>query len=615
VARRGAGAAVVVTVLLAALLLGPALGQAPLDDPGEGQHAEIAREMLGGSWIALRLNGVRYFDKPPLLYWLTATSFTLFGLDEWAARLAPLLGALLAVAGTALLGARLLGPAAGLLAGAALLSCALFAAFARYVRPETLFVAAIQWGFTGLLLDIQMRGPGNGPRTPPAADNRDGPRTPSAADNRDGSRSPSTADHRGWAILGCVALGVAALAKDPLGMLGPLVAVAVATMLAGRFRPVRGWLPALGLGLLLLIGLGWYAVAAATEPSFLWYTVVDNHLLNVARMRVFPDEDVPLSALEFVVAAGFGAFPWILAAAAAGMALIRTRAWRDPAELPWVALALWAAGVLVFFTLSPFKLPHYGLPAYPAVALLAARAWRDAAARPRGLIGLHLVLFGLLGAGFGWAAVSDGRDFTASVFGVSDVYSRKEAALGQASPYPPWSIMQPMLVQASVVMLAGAAGLGWAAARRSARAGAAVVAVVMLLLVPLVGRSLAATSSVRTVAGMAAEIRARLVPGDVLVLEGPIENAAAVELYSGRRPVLLDGTRSVLGIGATFPDATASFWSAAAFREAWASSRPPYLLTGREAGRSIVSSLPPGSVQLLVAHNGRWLYRRAGAGE
>jgi 4-amino-4-deoxy-L-arabinose transferase-like glycosyltransferase len=624
-ARRGAGAAVAISVLLAALLLVPGLGRAPFDDPGEGQHAEIAREMLGGSWIALRLNGVRYFDKPPLLYWLTAASFMIFGLDEGPARLAPLLGALLAVAGTTLLGTRLLGPSGGLLAGAALLSCALFAAFARYVRPETLFVAGIQWGFTGLLWNaanpvvrqwgragapVVRRGSAGAPvvRQWGSAGAISGPPQMNNA-----GPEPVAPDHRAWAIVGCAALGVAALAKDPLGMLGPLAAVAAALMLAGR--PVRGWLPTLGVGLLLLIGLGWYAVASATEPAFLWYTVVDNHVLNVARMRVFPDEDVPLSALEFVVAAGFGAFPWILAAAAAAAALIRARAWRDPAELPWMALALWAVGVLALFTLSPFKLPHYGLPAYPAVALLAARAWHDAAARPRGLIAVHLALFAVLGAGLAWAAAGDGRDFMATVFGVTDVYSRKEAALGQAAPYPSWSTMQPMLVEASVVLLAGAAGLAWAAARRSARAGAAVVAVAMLLLVPLVGRSLAATSAGRTVAGIAAEIRARLAPDDVLVVEGPIENAAAVELYSGHRPVLLDGTRSVLGIGSTFPDAAASFWSAEAFRAAWASPRPPYLLTGREAGRSIVSSLPPGSVRLLVAHNGRWLYRRAAAGE
>jgi 4-amino-4-deoxy-L-arabinose transferase-like glycosyltransferase len=589
-ALRGAAVAVVVMVGLAAVLLGPGLGEAPLDDPGEGQHAEIAREMLGGSWLVLRLNGVRYFDKPPLLYWMTAASFALFGPGEGPARLAPLLGALLAVAATTLLGVRLLGPPGGLLAGAALLSCALFAAFARYLRPETLFVGAIQWGFTGLLLHL--RGPRNGPRTPPAADIR------GVGNSR-------------WAVLGCAALGVAALAKDPLGLLGPLAVVAAALAGGGRLRPIGAWLTPLGGSLLLVIGFGWYAVVAATEPSFLWYTVVDNHLLNVARMRVFPDEDVPLSALEFLTAAAFGAFPWILAAAAAVAALLRRRAWRDPAELPWVALAVWAVGVLALFTLSPFKLPHYGLPVYPALALLAARAWRDAAARPRGLIVAHLALFTLAGAGLAWAASGDGRAFTTAVYGISDVFSRKEAAWGQASPYPAWSALQPLLLRSSVLLLAGGAALAVAAARRSARAGAAAVAAAMLLLVPVVTGGLAITSRARTVAGMAAEIRARLGPRDALVLEGPIENAGAVEFYSGHRPALLDSGRSVLGIGSTFGDAAPWLWSTARFAQAWSSARPPYLLTTRAPAHSIVASLPPGSVRLLLTHNGRWLYGHA----
>ena len=112
---------------------------------------------------------------------------------------------------------------------------------------------------------------------------------------------------------------------------------------------------------------------------------------------------------------------------------------------------------------------------------------------------------------------------------------------------------------------------------------------------------------------MAAEIRARLGPGDLLVLEGPIENAGAVEFYSGHRPVLLDAQRSVLGIGATFADAAGTFWSAPRFAEAWASARPPYLLTTREPAQSVVASLPPRSARLLFAHNGRWLYGRAPA--
>jgi 4-amino-4-deoxy-L-arabinose transferase-like glycosyltransferase len=586
--RGGAGIAVLLVVALAALLLAPGLGRAPFDDPGEGQHAEIARELLGGSWLTLRLNGVRYFDKPPLLYWLTAASFQLFGLTEGAARLAPLLGALLAVAGTALLGVRLLGPGWGALGGLALLSCALFAAFARYVRPESLFVAGIAWGFTGLLVHLRRLGDDSG------------------TDGRFGAV---------WPVVGCLGLGVAALAKDPLGLLGPLVAIVIAAGLAGRLRPVRGWLPPLGLALMVVVGLGWYVVAAVTEPAFLWYTVVDNHVLNVARMRQFPDEDVPLSALEFLTAAGFGAFPWILAAAVAMGALVRGRAWRDPAELPWVALAVWAVGLLLFFTVSPFKLPHYGLPAYPALALLAARGWRDVAPRPRGLIAAHLVLFTLAGAGCAWAATGDGRAFTEAVFGVSDVYSRKEAAVGQASPYPAWSSLQPLVAWAAAVLLAGAAVLAAAAARRSARLGAGAVAAMMLLLVPVVAIGLAVTSSARAVTVMAAEIRARLGPGDLLVLEGPIENAGAVEFYSGHRPVLLDAARSVLGIGATFADAAGTFWSTPRFAEAWASARPPYLLTTREPARSIVASLPPRSARLLFAHNGRWLYGRAPAGD
>jgi hypothetical protein len=410
-----------------------------------------------------------------------------------------------------------------------------------------------------------------------------------------------------------VALGVAALAKDLLGMVGPLAAVATARWLGGRVRPVRAWLPATGVVLMLALGVGWYAVVAAAEPSFLWYTVVDNHVLNVARMRVFPDEDVPLSALEFLAAAGFGAFPWVLAAGVAVVALGRRRAWRDPAEAPWVALAFWAVGVLGLFTLSPFKLPHYGLPAYPALALLAARGWREAGPRPRGLIAAHLVLFLLLGAGLGWAGSSDGRAFTTAVFGITDVYSRKEAAWGQASPYPPWSAIQPLLVRASILLLAGAAGLALAAARRSARAAAAVVAAVVLLTVPLVADGLAATSAARAVAGMAREIRDRLSADDVLVLEGPIENAGAVELYSGHRPALLDGRRSVLGIGATFADAADTFWSPARFTAAWAGVKPPYLLTTRAPAQSIVAQLPPDSVRLLVVQNGRWLYGRAPA--
>jgi 4-amino-4-deoxy-L-arabinose transferase-like glycosyltransferase len=566
-------AAAATAAILAVLLLLPGLGHAPFDDPGEGQHVEIAREAwLSGDWLTLRLNGVRYFDKPPLLYWMVASGLGLGGAGEWGARLAPLAGAVLAVAGTACLGSFLLGPAAGLVAGAALLSSGLFAFYGRYVRPETLFLAAIQWGLTGLLLGWRERS-------------------------------------RAWAIVGCAALGLAALVKDPLGLVGPVAAVALALGLARAARPVSRWLPLTGVVLLLAIGLAWYAAAALTNPGFAWYTVVDNHVLNAARLRRFPDEDVPLSALEFMGVAMAGALPWTIAAAAMTIALWRRRAWRDAGEAPWMALALWGWGVVALFAALPFRLPHYGMPAYAAMALLAARYWQEARAAPRRACALHLALLVPLAALLAWAALGDGPAFADLVFGVSDVHTRKLSAAGQAATPVAWAALRPLAGAAALACAAGSLGLAVAFWRRNARLGLAAVLVCMFALVPLVGAAGGRVASANAVKVLAGEVAREARPSDVVVHEGPIEASAALELYSGRRPVLLDATRSVLGMGATFPDSAGMFWDRDRFSRAWLGGCPLILVTPRPPARSAVAGLPRDRVRLVLAHNGRWLYR------
>ena len=509
---------------------------------------------------------MRYLDKPPLLYGLAAAGFGLWGPSEAVARLGPLLGAVAAVAGTALLGARLLGPAGGLAAGAALLGSALFAAFGRYVRPETLFVAAIQWGFAGLLL--------------------------SSARSR---------------ALGGAALGLAALAKDPLGLVGPLGAVALARALGGRLRPVRAWLPPGALALAGLIGLGWYALASLATPGFAWYTVVDNHLLNAARARQFPDEDVPLSGLEFLAVSLLGAFPWAIGAGGAALDLVRRRAWREPGETAWVALGLWAVGVIALFALLPFKLPHYGLPAYPAMALLAARWWMDPA-RGRGAIAAHALAFAVVAAACAAAAASDGRAFTGAVFSAADVATRKEAAAGAVAPLIAWADLQPVVARTAVAFAVGAAGLAVAAARRSPALGLAAALATMLASVPAVAAGLGQVAAGRAVRVMAAEVAARAGPGVLVLHEGPIEQSGALEFYSGRRPVLVDATRSVLGFGARFPDAAEAFWDRERLAREWRSGRSLLLVTPRPPGRSAVDALPRERVRLLLAHNGRRLF-------
>ena len=89
------------------------LGSRGLNEPDEGRYANVAMAMGkgGGSWWEPRLSGYGHYDKPPLVYWVTALGFRAFGLNEWAARLPSLLGAVLALAGLGWTAYRLHGAA------------------------------------------------------------------------------------------------------------------------------------------------------------------------------------------------------------------------------------------------------------------------------------------------------------------------------------------------------------------------------------------------------------------------------------------------------------------------------------------------------------------------
>ena len=81
-----------VKVFLAAALLGLAwfvgLGHRDLFQTDEGRYAEIPREMLAtGDWVTPRLDGLKYFEKPPLQYWATAAAYTVFGESNATSRL------------------------------------------------------------------------------------------------------------------------------------------------------------------------------------------------------------------------------------------------------------------------------------------------------------------------------------------------------------------------------------------------------------------------------------------------------------------------------------------------------------------------------------------------
>ena len=89
----------VIALVVVGVVYFAGLGRAPFFDPSEGFHAQIARTMAeGGDWVTPHVNGVRYFDKPPLLYWLMAGTFRFVAAGEAAARFWPAAAALGVVA-------------------------------------------------------------------------------------------------------------------------------------------------------------------------------------------------------------------------------------------------------------------------------------------------------------------------------------------------------------------------------------------------------------------------------------------------------------------------------------------------------------------------------------
>jgi len=127
------------------------LGYRHLIKPDEGRYAEIPREMIAsGDWLTPRIDGYKYFEKPPLQYWATAASFSAFGLNEWAARLWPGLTGFLGVLLVFWAGNRLFGPPAGLFGAAVTASSALYVIIGHLLTLDmalSFFMSAAVFGF------------------------------------------------------------------------------------------------------------------------------------------------------------------------------------------------------------------------------------------------------------------------------------------------------------------------------------------------------------------------------------------------------------------------------------------------------------------------------------
>jgi 4-amino-4-deoxy-L-arabinose transferase-like glycosyltransferase len=426
------------------------LGGPSLWDLDEGRNATAAMEMReSGDWIVPHFNGKLRSHKPALLYWLQATAYGLFGVNEFAARLPSALAAMLTVLLVYELGRRLFNPSTGLLAGLVLASSTLFCAAAHFANPDALLLSCTTATLLLIWIGITQKG-----------------RWPLA--------------------MAGVMTGLAVLAKGPVGFVGPAAVTAAFVIAFGRWRLLLDrvwWLTGL---MCAVVALPWYIlVTIDTRMEFL-YEFFGTHNFERAITSMEAHSGPPW---YYVVVLVIGLVPWSVflggalwygAWSAVRNPWLRVRAtWSracdDETEHSPDAyrfLGCWIVVYLAAFTLAATKLPNYILPALPPLALLIARIldrWR------RGVV---VFPSWMMPAGLGALALIGGVTIVA--FGLAGGMIEVKAMHGRS--WPGVETWAPL----GLVLIAGAA-IGTRCWWRGQRTGfvVAMVTTALAFLIPL----------------------------------------------------------------------------------------------------------------------------------
>ena len=303
----------------------------------EGRYSEIPRYMVvSGDWLTPRLNGIKYFEKPPLQYWATAVAYETFGMHQWTARLWPALTGFLGILAVFYAGRRLFGTECGLYA-ALVLGGSLFYALTAHVNTLDMGLTFFLGG--GLLAMLI------------------------AFDARTAPKSSRRWMHLAWAAFAC-----ATLSKGLIGIVLP-GAVVVLYMLWKRDWALRHRLHVITGGLLfLLITAPWFVTVSVVNPEFPWFFFVHEHLQRYT--TTIHHRYQPWYYFVPVVAAGI--LPWTVTLFDALFHVRQPSATGNNNFDHRLFLLLWSGFIFVFFSLSDSKLVSYILPIFPALALLIA---------------------------------------------------------------------------------------------------------------------------------------------------------------------------------------------------------------------------------------------------
>ncbi|MEM1366734.1 MAG: glycosyltransferase family 39 protein [Cyanobacteria bacterium P01_H01_bin.15] len=352
-----------------------------LYEPHEGHFAGVAYEMLlRQDWVTPALNGVPYLNKPPFVYWLIATSYRLFGVSEWSARLPIGMSAWWAGLIVWQWSRQLWNRHAGRYATLSLTFTAGWLIFARQLLIDVVLGALLITAYYALWQTL---------------------------------RSTQTRPQP-WRILFFCLLGLTFLTK---GLLGPVVLTLMIGCAWWELRSQKSrdfWFrlkPIQGIFVTLAVLLPWSWAIAQAQPGFWKYFWFNEHWQRLFDQRWPPDyvvSQVNIWGYLGITAAWF--LPWTFLL----WPIFRQVHWHWQSQTSSqskpefsdrkLALTLLTVGtvlpVLLFLPVSA-RLLYYSLLALPPLAILTGGWWSEAQSELKpwgtcyGLAGLFILALGV----------------------------------------------------------------------------------------------------------------------------------------------------------------------------------------------------------------------------
>ena len=545
------------------------LSRPALLDDADTVHAEAAKEMLQRhDWVTLYVNGVRYLEKAPLMYWGVASSYTLFGISEWSTRFPLMLGVLAMILSTYGLGRWALSSEGGFDSGLVLATALGPFLFTRFLIPDVAVGLWLTLTFWLFLISLEQEKP---------------------------------ARWTCWGLAAVCALNV--LTKGLIGLVFPVGAIGLYLLLTGNLRHLLKLRLVSSTLVFLAIAAPWHVLAELRNPAqgnvhgFLWFYIVNEHILRFLNRRVPRDYDtVPL--LLFWALLVLWLLPWTVFLPQSLQEV--PRRWREfrsqmsRRQRAYLLFFLWNIVIVGFFSLST-RQEYYTIPAIPGMALLVG-GWLererlsagDSRERRMGRISSAVLLgVGVLIAVVGFAllffskAPAPGVDLSDLLRKNPQDYALSFGHFLDLTPQAMGAFRVPLFGFSFAFLLGALAN--WILRRRG-RAGAGNAALVAMMVVVLtcVRIAFGIFSPILSSKDLAMAIREQYQPGDQIVVIGFYENASTLNFYTGIPLHSLRTPGGNMWYGTQYPGAPRVFETQASFVEMWNGPQRVFLWAERD---------------------------------